>query len=67
MLEPQLTDLELRVVRGMIDEYRYHQQRGKVWRSWWTTGKIVVAVVSGVVVVVVQITTLILLIHGSRH
>lgn len=65
-VEQPLTGQELRVVRGMIDEYRYHEQRGRLWRSRWTFGKVVVAVLSGVVVLVVQVVTLIVVLRGGR-
>jgi len=61
-----LSDTELRVLRGMIDEYRYHEQRGRMWRSRWTFGKVLVAVLSGLAVFVVQLVTLIYLAQGGR-
>jgi len=50
----------------MIDEYRYHEQRGRMWRSRWTFGKVLVAVLSGLAVFVVQLVTLIYLAQGGR-
>lgn len=37
-----------------------------MWRSWWTTGKVIVAILSGIAVLAVQIATLILLLRGGR-
>lgn len=50
----------------MIDEYRYHQQRGQLWRARWTFGKVIVAVVSGLAVFTVQLVTVIILLRGGR-
>ena len=66
MRQDPLSDTELRVLRGMIDEYRYHEQRGRMWRSRWTFGKVLVAVLSGLAVFVVQLVTLIYLAQGGR-
>ena len=55
MPEPPLTDRELRIVRGMLDEHEYDMRRGAARRHFWTAGRVWFAFVLGLVLVVLQI------------
>ena len=54
MREPPLNDTELRIVRGMIDEYRVarelDERRARLLKRW----HVVVAVASGLTVMLLQ-------------
>ena len=60
MPESPLTDTELRIVRGMIDEYRYDLERGRERRRALSTGEAVLAALVGVALVVLQILAVVL-------
>lgn len=47
--EPPLSQFELRVVRGMIDQYRYELERNRRWRGLLSDGRMltVAAVAAG--------------------
>jgi len=53
--EPPLTDRELRIVRGMLDEHEYEMRRGAARRHFWTAGRVWFAFLLGIVLVVLQI------------
>lgn len=55
MPEPPLTDRELRIVRGMLDEHEYEMRRGAARRHFWTAGRVWFAFLLGIVLVVLQI------------
>lgn len=59
MAQQPLNESELRIVRGMIDEYRYQQENRLHRRRTITTGQIALGVVCAVVLLTMQIVTLI--------
>ena len=67
MRELPLTDTELRIVRGMIDEYRYDIERGRERRRALSAGEAVLAALVGVALVTLQLVAVVLTImyHGS--
>jgi hypothetical protein len=58
--EPALTDTELRIVRGMIDEYRYDIERGRERRRALSTGEAILAAIVGVALVSLQLASLLI-------
>lgn len=66
MHEPPLTDRELRIVRGMIDEHLYRQARSKFLGESWRDSRAVLAVLGAGVLFGVQVVTLIVAIRGNR-
>lgn len=59
--EPPLTDRELRIVRGMLDEYSYAQKRHAFWSRTLGTSRLLVTTVAAVTVIVLNAVTLALL------
>ena len=49
MPEPPLTDRELRILRGVIDEHLYREARGRFLGESWREGRAILVVVAGVV------------------
>ena len=58
MTEPPLTQNELRIVRGMIDEYRFDQERGRERRAMLKHWQIVGGIATGLLLVVLQLLQL---------
>ena len=58
MPEPPLTQTELRIVRGMIDEYRFDQERGRERRAMLKHWQIVGGITTGLLLVVLQLLQL---------
>ena len=57
MSEPALTETELRVVREMIGEYRYEQERRRGHRQALSAGEKIVAMLVGLILVALQCAT----------
>jgi hypothetical protein len=58
MPEPPLTQRELMILRGMIDEHEFAQMRGRYFRGLWRDSRVVVAALVGGVLIVLQLVTL---------
>ena len=57
-----LTVKELRIVRGMIDEYLYAQRRHAFWRATFGTSRLVITGLAALTVIILNIITLALVI-----
>lgn len=66
MPEPPLADHELRVVRGMIDQYQHDRQRSLIVQEFFNDTRTVAVAVCGTVLLAVNIVTLIVLIHSLK-
>ena len=58
MRELPLTDVELRIVRGMIDEYRFDAERGRERRAMLKQWQLVGGILTGLLLVVLAIAQL---------
>ena len=60
MPEPPLTDRELRIVRGMLDEYHYSMQRGQRRHREWSAARVGLVTFAAVVAGVAALGTFII-------
>lgn len=58
MREQPLTDRELRIVRGMMDEYEYRRARGRVLGEWYKDARLLIASVTAAVILGLQVVNL---------
>ena len=61
MGERPLDERELKIVRGMIDEYETRRIRRSLFGEWWRDGKVLVAVFGGAILVTLQVLQIIVL------
>lgn len=61
-----LTEREIRVLRGMIDQYEYDENRQRFFHGVWTSGKAFLLVLAAVVTMVAQIATMIAVFTGGH-
>lgn len=59
-MEKPLSDQEIHVIRGMIDEYLYAERRRKAWRGRWSSGQRVIVVLAALVAFVLPLLNLLL-------
>lgn len=60
MPEPPLREQEIRVLRGMMDEYTYGQARHRLFTQWWKdTGKLL-AILGGFALLVLNVVQIVL-------
>lgn len=64
--QPPLTDRELRIIRGMIDEFEFRSARRRVLGGFVTDLRVVTVVLGGVILVALNAVTLILTLTGRR-
>jgi hypothetical protein len=64
MPERQLTDHELRIVRGMIDEHEDTLRRGRRRSAFWTRTRVNLAFALGLVLVLLQIVVAVITLRG---
>lgn len=62
--EPPLTDRELRIVRGMIDEYEVRRIRRGMFGEWWRDGKVVAAVLGGGILITLEVLQIVVMLRG---
>lgn len=65
-VEPPLRDDELRVIRGMIDEYRYHEQRDTRLRAMFGSSRSVLMTLAAVGMLILQTVALVLAARGGK-
>lgn len=66
MHEPPLTDRELKVLRGMLDEYQYSRSRRHVFAELWDDARGFAKFIAATSIVVLNIVTVVLLLSGTR-
>lgn len=64
MAEPELTELERRIVRGMIEEYEYARRRNLLWSQRWKTWRVIMLTLLGLTLYLLQIVVAIIAIRG---
>lgn len=64
--EPPLTARELRIVRGMIDEFEYRLQRRRFGRTVLGDFRVMLALLGGTMLITLQIVDLYLFASGGR-
>ncbi len=64
MAEPPLTDRELVIVRGLIDDHEYERARNRFLGESWRGSRAVFLVIAGVLLFGLQVVTLIV---SMRH
>jgi hypothetical protein len=62
--EPPLTERELRIVRGMIDEHEVRRIRRTVFGEWWRDGKVLAAVVGGCLLATLEVVQIVVALRG---
>jgi hypothetical protein len=61
-----LTDRELRIIRGMIDEYDLRTRSRLVWRGRVRDVRVLLAVVGAAILIVLQSVELVFLLGGHH-
>ncbi len=64
--QPPLTDRELRIIRGMIDEYDYRLTRRHQLGVVVGDVRVLIAIVAGILLIVLQAVSLALMLAGRR-
>lgn len=59
MNEEPLRDYEIKVLRGMIDEYRQHEQQQRYARKVGTAWKVWLVAIGGILLFTLQVVSLI--------
>jgi len=68
MPEPPLTERELRIVRGMIDDHEVRRIRRGIFGEWWRDGRVIAAVLAGAVLIALEVLQiLVLLAQRAGH
>lgn len=67
MPEPPLTDRELRILRGVIDEHLYRESRARFLGESWREGRAILVVVAGVVLFGLQIAVLVVALRTGHR
>lgn len=65
MPEEPLTDAELRIVRGMIEEYDFAHKRNLLWSQRWKAGRVIALTILGIMLYMLQIVVAIVAIRGK--
>lgn len=63
--ESPLSDRELSILRGMIDEYETRRVRRSLFGEWWRDGKVIAGVIAGAILVTLEIVQLVVALHGG--
>lgn len=66
MAESPLSDRELTILRGMIDEYETRRIRRSIFGEWWRDGKVLAATFGGIVLGALEIAQLIATLHSGH-
>lgn len=64
MGESPLSDTEIRIVRGMIDEYQYGEARRRMFNEWWKDSRAILGVFGAMMLLVMQGAELYLIARG---
>jgi hypothetical protein len=66
MTESPLTDRELVILRGMIDDHEYRLVRRRMFGRWWRDGRVVTAVVAGGVLIALELIQIAVALRGGK-
>lgn len=61
-----LSDRELRVLRGMMDEYEYERTKRRIFQGWLGDARLVLAALGAIMLLILQTITLYLSLAGRR-
>ncbi len=64
--QPPLTDKELRIVRGMIDEFETRMVSKHLIHGFVADFRVFLAIVGAALLVVLQVVTLVVMLNGGR-
>ena len=64
--EPPLTDRELRILRGMLDEHEMRRIRRTILGEWWRDGKVVAAVLGAAVLVTLEVVQIVVALRSGH-
>jgi hypothetical protein len=66
MAESPLTDREIVILRGMIDDHEYRLVRRRMFGKWWRDGRIVAAVTGGAVLITLELVQIVVALRGGH-
>jgi hypothetical protein len=64
--ELPLTDREIRILRGMIDDHEFRRVRRRVFGEWWRDGRIVAAALAGGVLLTLEVLQIVVTFRGGK-
>ena len=62
--EPPLTERELKILRGMIDDHETRRIRRSLLGEWWRDGKVIAAVFGGLILVTLEVLQIYVTLRG---
>lgn len=62
--EPPLTERELTILRGMIDDHETRRIRRGMFGEWWRDGKVIAAICGGAILVTLEVLQILVTLRG---